>query len=620
MATTTPILLEDILAAGQIGETDDWEFKAARGGVPGSLWETYSAMANTIGGKIVLGVTEKNGRFQLDGLDDPKTKDFRKQIFDNLNNRSKVSVNLLKSDDVQDVLVDGRRVLVLTIPPATRHQKPVYIGPNPLGHTFRRQHEGDYRCADDEVRRMLADADTIPADHRVLPLFTFDDIHVESLSQYRNIFSARQPDHAWLDLELPKFLEMLGGIGVDRDTGKTGLTAAGLLMFGAAGAITDTYAYPKFWLDYQEYLDANERWSDRVFPDGTWEANLFQFYRKVLPRLTGDLPKPFGLEDGVRIDDTPAHKGLREAFVNALVHTDYRAPGNILIARHRDKFVLENPGTLLVSYEQLRRGSVSECRNPLLQRMFVMIGGGERAGSGYQTIQKGWRAAGWRSPHFQTQFQPDRVLLTLPRVSLIPADTLEALRARFGKRIDGLPEPQLLMLATALIEDGVSNARMQELLIDHPTEITRHLTALRDQDFLQGDDRRRWTIYQLATPAPDLFQNREARVPSTSVLAGTTSVLEGTTSVLPVETEELQRIAQEVSGKGKVDRQVMERVILALCAEEFLTLQELATLLNRKPQNLRNAYLTPMTRENRLQLRYPKQARHPHQGYKAATR
>ena len=48
----------EILSIFNWREGDDLEFKSAKGGLPQSLWETYSAMANTQGGIILLGVAD----------------------------------------------------------------------------------------------------------------------------------------------------------------------------------------------------------------------------------------------------------------------------------------------------------------------------------------------------------------------------------------------------------------------------------------------------------------------------------------------------------------------------------------------------------------------------------
>lgn len=70
-------------------EDNRLEVKKAQGGLPNSLWESYSAMANCYGGVIVLGAIENlDGSLSTTGLrDDSK---LRKEFWDRINNRNKV--------------------------------------------------------------------------------------------------------------------------------------------------------------------------------------------------------------------------------------------------------------------------------------------------------------------------------------------------------------------------------------------------------------------------------------------------------------------------------------------------------------------------------------------------
>ena len=125
----------------------DTEFKSARGGMPGSFWESYSAMANTQGGTIVLGVAEKSTGLVWEGV--PDAAQLRTVLWGQLNDRHKVSANLLRDDDVRTVEDEGRQFVVVNVPRASRLQRPVFVGPNPMTGTYRRADEGDYRCSDD---------------------------------------------------------------------------------------------------------------------------------------------------------------------------------------------------------------------------------------------------------------------------------------------------------------------------------------------------------------------------------------------------------------------------------------------------------------------------------------
>lgn len=118
------------------------EAKAANGGLPGSIWDTYSSFANSYGGCIICGAVEKkDGSWKTTGLRNlPKLK---KDFWDTIHNKKKVSVCLISERDVEGYMVGEDVVLAIKVPRATRFQRPVYINNDVFGSTFRRDHEGD---------------------------------------------------------------------------------------------------------------------------------------------------------------------------------------------------------------------------------------------------------------------------------------------------------------------------------------------------------------------------------------------------------------------------------------------------------------------------------------------
>ncbi len=139
-------------------ENNRLEAKKALGGLPESIWETYSAFANTSGGIILLGVREEKDR-SLHAVNLPAPKSLVRELWEDLNNTQKVSVNILSEEDVSIKNLDGKKIIVINVPQAEDRFKPVYIGKDPFLGSYFRDGDGDFRCSEEEVRRMLESAE-----------------------------------------------------------------------------------------------------------------------------------------------------------------------------------------------------------------------------------------------------------------------------------------------------------------------------------------------------------------------------------------------------------------------------------------------------------------------------
>lgn len=652
--------LEDL---NLLAETRELECKLAqgqdgKGEVPKDFWLTFSAMANAHGGVVLLGVREKDGAFSIAGLDNPAK--VRCDLFNTLNNRAKVSVNLLTDENVTEAHVEGKTILVVSIPAATRKQKPVFLNGQPLGNTYRRLNDGDRHCDDETVKRMLAEQVEDERDARILTGFGMEDIDEESLRIYRQMLRDEKPGHPYLEQDDFAFLQSLRGWRRDRQSGEIGLTIGGLLMFGKWSAIQE--AMPHYFLDYQERPEAKAelRWVDRLVPDGTWTGNLFEFYRRVYRKLTSDLKVPFALKDGQRQDDTPVHEALREALVNTLVHADYAGRVSVLVVKRPDMFGFRNPGGLRLPIEQVIRGGESDCRNRILHQMFLLIGLGERGGSGMPRIYGGWKSQHWRPPALMEKDEPEQTLLMLQMADLLPEYVLAQLRDRFGSQFDALDYTGRLVMATAVLERVVSHNRLLEICDAHSHDLSVLLARLVKSGLLESDGRSRGTVYFLpgdSLPTPEqvfvgpafpvfrpvnMGSSTEYSEVSSEYIAGSSEcsdqsdgerdskgrlltphldapVIDDLAVLEESFRKSLEKLAEEPRQKERLGANHMERVILALCSDQFLTLSTLAQLVNRNPDGLRQQYLSKMVKSGEMLLAFPTKPTHERQAYRAAV-
>jgi hypothetical protein len=367
------------------------------------------------------------------------------------------------------------------------------------------------------------------------------------------------------------------------------------------------------------------------------------------------------LERGERQDETPVHVALREALANVLVHADYSDRASVLVVKRPDMFGFRNPGLMRIPIEVALQGSEADCRNRTLHKMFRLVGVGEQAGTGIPKIFQGWRSQHWNPPKLYESSQPyNQTLLELRMIDLFPEQVIQGLRGKFGEGFDTLSYDERVALALAASEGTVNHARLATISSSHTVDLSRTLQHLTQLGMLESTGGR-GAVYHL--PGQDMPTPEDVFGPHLKGMLEISTVLDSSSSDLPASFSglrqsssdlpasssgsgsqrdghgyllsgqlplpviddltalssevrtKLEAIAQEPRSKKKMDHDALERVLLNVCAGHYLTLQCLAELVNRKPESLRNEYLSPMVRGRTLSLAFPTTPTHERQAY-----
>lgn len=80
----------------------------------------------------------------MNGLTDRQITKDQKNFWSVINDKNKISKNILLNHHVKVVEHEEKIILEIDIPAANRHDKPVYIGTDPMRGTYRRDFGGDF--------------------------------------------------------------------------------------------------------------------------------------------------------------------------------------------------------------------------------------------------------------------------------------------------------------------------------------------------------------------------------------------------------------------------------------------------------------------------------------------
>ena len=430
-------------------------------------------------------------------------------------------------------------------------------------------------------------------------------------------------------------------------------------MFGEDHTIQNKL--PNYQLDYQERPQAKteNRWTDRVTLDGSWSGNLFDFFHIVYRKLTTDIKVPFQLEAGIRKEDTALHIAMREALCNVLVHADYTGTASVLVVKRPDMFGFRNPGLMRVPVTVAIDGGEADCRNRLLHKMFRLVGIGEQSGSGLPKIFDSWKAYHWKKPMLEELLEPsEQTLLRLWMTDLLPKGTMNLLARHFGEEFGEIGNLAQLALGIAQNEKTVTHERLHSLSSEHPADVSKTLGMLVEKNWLKQTGQNRGAVYHLSTldsiipKSGDFFNDSNTPGLNSNTLGSDSNTLSSSSNTLGSNSNtlgqenrdelgrfishseyhrhhfiddlsfltdekraQLYEIAHEPRTKKKVSREVLEKVLLQLCKNQYVSISVLSGLVQRTPDLLRKSYLSNMIKTKKVQLAFPTEISSPKQAY-----
>ncbi len=417
---------QELIAKLETLEWEDFEVKAAKSELPKSVWETVSAFANTSGGWLVLGVSQKGNGFEITGVGNAE-----KLEQDFLNTLRGIKFNVFINTKQEVFKIEEKTVLAFYVP--VHKNKPVYF--NNQNNTFIRRGSSDQRATQPEIDSMLRDRAFGTKTSEIAEGTSRKDINNTSLERYRDYMSRFNPSVSYNRYDEADFLQKL------RIMEGNSCTLGGLLFLGNRDAIERFF--PDFRIDLLEipgtsYTDAKVRYTFRIDE----YDNLWEYYFECIARLKSKVDVEFQMgNEGFAMDVSPGFDALREALVNMLMHSDHFSPACPRIRIFIDRIEFYNPGGMPKPIEELKGKDISLPRNPIITKLFRLVKLAENAGYGLDNIEYNWNKYNHTTPEFDVDF--DSVVV---KFSLVPEVKETKVSEKMSEKMSGKTSEKILVL------------------------------------------------------------------------------------------------------------------------------------------------------------------------------
>jgi predicted HTH transcriptional regulator len=327
---------------------------------PLNVLKTLVAFANSAGGRLIIGVDDAR---QVVGVADPLAEEERicNLIADAIAPRLLPNVELMSVGDAT--------VLVVEVFPSGA--RPHYLSKQgPEQGVYLRLGSSNRQAGPDWIAETRRAAAGLVFDEQPMPTLGMQDLDLEAMARWFG------PERT-LDTAQLQTLKLLRA-----DQGRLLPTRGAVLLWGRERELH----FPDAWVQCgrfrgQDKVDIFDQQDIHAhLPDAVNAIELFLKKHAYKSARFGAMQR----EDVWSIPLTM----LREAIVNALVHTDYAQRGSpIRVAFFDDRIDIESPGFLLpgMTVQDMQNG-VSRIRNPVIARVFRELHLTEQWGSGVKRI------------------------------------------------------------------------------------------------------------------------------------------------------------------------------------------------------------------------------------------